>query len=255
MFTYNDLLSNTIDVQGFSHRPRSQFDAAHAAMPTKPMFASECCSCNTMRGEDRRNGNTQPSFNGDCQQRQTNSSDGASYIVGTMVWTLFDYYGEPSNGGWPYVSSTFGAYDLAGFPKGGSYWFRSQWLYSIPDGSPDKTFNTSGLADGRDHMVHIVEGWDPDAPIKVISENKTFAEPCFGNSAGDGAETQQMTFSSSGGIGLIKNSAGLCVDPSACPTDKVTHGGKGCFPLSFLPCKQSMSFAVDKTGQQANFHC
>jgi hypothetical protein len=27
-----------------------------------------------------------------------------------QVWTLFDYYGEPSNGGWPYVSSTFGAY-------------------------------------------------------------------------------------------------------------------------------------------------
>ena len=58
--------------------------------------------------------------------------------------TLFDYYGEPSYG-WPFVSSTFGAFDLVGFAKAGSYWFRSQWLYSIPDSSPDKTFQTGSL--------------------------------------------------------------------------------------------------------------
>lgn len=140
--------------------------------------------------------------------------------------------------------------DLAGFPKGGSYWFRSQWLYSIPDTSPDKTFNTDGLDDGRDHMVHIVEGWDDDVPITILPTNKTFAEPCFDNSTGIGAETQQMTFLSNGdGSGTIKNSAGLCVDPSACPTEKVAHGGKGCFPLKFLPCKQSMSFTMDKNGE------
>ena len=33
-----------------------------------------------------------------------------------MVWTLFDYYGEPPVGG-PEVSSTYGQYDLCGFPK------------------------------------------------------------------------------------------------------------------------------------------
>ena len=59
---------------------------------------------------------------------------GCSYAIGTMVWTLFDYYGEPSFGGWPFVSSTFGAFDLTGFAKAASYWFRSQWLYSVPDG-------------------------------------------------------------------------------------------------------------------------
>lgn len=141
--------------------------------------------------------------------------------------------------------------DLAGFPKGGSYWFRSQWLYSIPDTSPDKTFNTDGLADGRDHMIHIVEGWDDLTPIKITSLNKTYAEPCIGSSGAVGAETQQMTFlgGNTGGSGVIKNSAGLCVDPSACPADKVAHGGAGCFPLKFQPCKQSMSFTVGETGQ------
>jgi len=33
-----------------------------------------------------------------------------------MVWTLFDYYGEPPVGGFE-VSSSYGQYDLCGFPK------------------------------------------------------------------------------------------------------------------------------------------
>merc|ERR1711871_1864170 len=131
MFTFNDLLSNTIDVQGFSHQSRQKLDQCHAAMPEKPIFMSECCSCNTMRGEDISYNGLQQSFNADCQQSQTNNSNGAPYAIGTMVWTLFDYYGEPSNGGFPFVSSTFGAFDLTGFANAASYWFRSQWLYSI----------------------------------------------------------------------------------------------------------------------------
>ena len=101
MFTYNDLLSKTIDLQGFSHKNREVFDAAHTAMPTKPLWASECCSCNTMRGEPVSGGGTQRAFNADCQQSQTNATDGVDWAIGTTVWTLFDYYGEPSNGGWP----------------------------------------------------------------------------------------------------------------------------------------------------------
>jgi len=91
MFTYNDLLSKTIDVQGFSHKNRELFDAAHAAMPDKPLFASECCSCNTMRGQDVGGKGKQASFNGNCQQGQTNASNGVDWVAGTMVWTLFDY--------------------------------------------------------------------------------------------------------------------------------------------------------------------
>ena len=64
-----------------------------------------------------------------------------------MVWTLFDYYGEPPVGG-PEVSSTYGQYDLCGFPKAAAFWYRTQWLLTIPDG-PDKTFPTHGK-----HEVH-----------------------------------------------------------------------------------------------------
>ena len=38
---------------------------------------------------------TQKSFNARCTESNsaTNASDGVDYAVGTMVWTLFDYYG------------------------------------------------------------------------------------------------------------------------------------------------------------------
>jgi len=53
------------------------------------------------------------------------STPGVPWAVGTMVWTLFDYYGEPPVGG-PEVSSTYGQYDLCGFPKASAFWYRTQ---------------------------------------------------------------------------------------------------------------------------------
>ena len=152
MFTYNDLLSLTIDVQGFSHQSREKLDACHAKLPNKPIYMSECCSCNTMRDEDEgcetlhdnpHKVCTQPSFNARCAESNdaTNASDGVNYAVGTMVWTLFDYYGEPPIGGATgqgEVSSTYGQYDLCGFPKAAAQWYRTQWLLTINNSRTDK---------------------------------------------------------------------------------------------------------------------
>lgn len=65
----------------------------------------------------------QKSFNARCAESNAavNASDGADYAAGTMVWTLFDYYGEPPVGGQE-VSSTYGQYDLCGFPKAAASW-------------------------------------------------------------------------------------------------------------------------------------
>ena len=52
MFSFGDLLSNTIDVQGFSHQSRTKLERCHDKLPNKPILMSECCSCNTMRDED-----------------------------------------------------------------------------------------------------------------------------------------------------------------------------------------------------------
>jgi len=177
MFTFGDLLSNTIDVQGFSHQSRTKLEQCHARLPHKPIYMSECCSCNTMRDEDEgcetmsdnpHNSCIQKSFNARCAESNhaTNASDGVNYAIGTMVWTLFDYYGEPPVGGLE-VSGTYGQYDLCGFPKAAAFWYRTQWLLTIPDG-PDKTFPTSGA-----HEVHIVESWESPDSFPSTLGNKT----------------------------------------------------------------------------------
>merc|ERR1711862_732280 len=97
-----------------------------------------------------------------------NASDGVDYAIGTMVWTLFDYYGEPPKGGFE-VSSTYGQYDLCGFPKAASFWYRTQWLLTILDG-PDKTFPTQGS-----HEVYLVESWESPDSFPSTKGNKTRA--------------------------------------------------------------------------------
>ncbi len=75
------------------------------------------------------------------------------------MWTLFDYLGEPS-GSWPHVSSSFGQFDLAGFPKAQAHWYRNRWLLRANDSSAGKPFATSG-----NNEVHIVESWEPATAI------------------------------------------------------------------------------------------
>ena len=41
-----------------------------------------------------------------------------------------------------FSSYAAGQYDLCGFPKAAAFWYRMQWLTTIPDG-PDKTFYVS----------------------------------------------------------------------------------------------------------------
>ena len=93
-----------------------------------------------------------------------------------MVWTLFDYYGEPSFG-WPHISSSFGSIDLAGFAKASAYWYRAWWLYGGMHNASltgeDVPRNPPKLVNPRDagktsqdnpqdgYLVHIVQRWEP----------------------------------------------------------------------------------------------
>lgn len=93
------------DVEGFSHKQGSVFDAYNALNPMRPKFASECCSCSSQRDS------TAGADNGglsalSCSASQSNASNSRDFMAGTMVWTLFDYYGESH--GWPSVSSSYG---------------------------------------------------------------------------------------------------------------------------------------------------
>ena len=55
------------------------------------------------------------------------------------------------------VSRRYGQFDLVGFPKKAAFWYRTQWLLGIPDGS-DKPYATNGS-----YEVRLVESWEPPA--------------------------------------------------------------------------------------------
>ena len=169
-------LTKEIDVQGFSHQSGSKFDSFHQQFPLKPLIGSECCSCYSQRGEDVAN-NSKPtfgSFSADCNQAQTGYQLNRDFVAGCMVWSLFDYYGEPFPFGWPMVSSSFGSIDLAGFAKPSAYWYRAWWYYNakkntsytgydVPVNPPSlvdpyATTSEENLKEG--YIIHIVQGWE-----------------------------------------------------------------------------------------------
>jgi len=154
----NLALNKNMDVQGFSHKSGSTFDNYHSINPDKPTFASECCSCQTMRDEPDE-------FNGGCVAGQTNQSNGRPYVSGTMVWTLFDYYGESH--GWPHVISEYGQFDVVGFAKAAAHWYRSWWLGAVPETSDDRPVV------GGAHAAHIVEMWDGNATMVATNGDDT----------------------------------------------------------------------------------
>ena len=141
--TANGALSQTptaqLDIQGGSHWGNSTFNTSHSRNATLPQVLSECCSC-TSRRDDR---NIQAS----CISGQ-NSPGKLSYVTGSLgVWTLMDYFGEPSGQpvAWPHVSCDFGNFDIAGFPKPNAYWYAANWLqgaYAADPGRPPLPFKT-----------------------------------------------------------------------------------------------------------------
>ncbi len=85
-----------------------------------------------------------------------------SFVAGEMVWTGFDYLGEPTPFDAEARSSYFGIVDLCGIPKDRYYLYRSYWR-------PDET------------TVHILPHWNwPDRIGKNV--------PVFVYTNGDSAE-------------------------------------------------------------------
>lgn len=96
-------------LQGFSHKSGSIFDTFHAAHPTQPMMATECCSCMSQRGVDTDacpepkdggcvgyeqaglpNGTFYNNNIGKCTADQVLASDSREFVTGTFVWSGFD---------------------------------------------------------------------------------------------------------------------------------------------------------------------
>jgi hypothetical protein len=175
-------ISSMLDVMGMSHQTGATFDAWHTAEPEKLVVATECCSCETQRGEDAdlmpfRSSTASPfvynsNENSACVMNRTQTSNGVEWIGGTFVWTLHDYLGEPSQNVrgayWPHVSSSFGSFDLSGFPKAPVWWYRSWWLAAIKPadaGRPPLPVATTS------YFCRLVESWQPSP--SGISRNLT----------------------------------------------------------------------------------
>jgi len=93
--TPRTMMSDALDVMGFSHSAYETVAAFHQAEPGKPLVMTECCSCETQRAEDADLPRTENAFysslNGKCLAEQTQRSNAPSWMGGTFVWTLHDY--------------------------------------------------------------------------------------------------------------------------------------------------------------------
>ena len=174
-------ISKMLDVMGMSHQTSAVLDRWHEEEPDKLVVMTECCSCETQRGEDAdlmaRAGPAvyNSNENSACLVGQDGVpvSNSVEWVGGTFVWTLHDYLGEPSQNPrgafWPHVSSSFGSYDLSGFAKAPVWWYRSWWLAAIPPtdaGRPPLPVATTGI------FCRLVESWQP-SPRGVSGRNLT----------------------------------------------------------------------------------
>ena len=152
--------SQAADVAGFNYVYRD-FDEYHKTNPAKPMFSSEDTSTGMTRDQyvtDR------PAMLLDSYDDQVlpwglshrdawKQNDIRDFIAGGMVWTGFDYRGEPQPLSWPAAGSSFGIMDLCGFPKSAFWIHQSRWITDRP-------------------ILHVVPHWNwagsEGKPVKIM---------------------------------------------------------------------------------------
>jgi beta-galactosidase len=154
--------SQAADVAGFNYRYQD-FNRYHELYPTRPIFSSEDTSTVMTREEyasNRRGANpVLDSYDdtalpwGLTHRNAWKEVATRPFVAGTMVWTGFDYRGEPQPLSWPATGSSFGCMDLCGFPKA-AYWIhQAQWITNRP-------------------ILHLVPHWNwagsEGKPIKVF---------------------------------------------------------------------------------------
>jgi beta-galactosidase len=123
-----------VDVQGFNYQ-REDLDAFHRTFPALPTIGTETAGTYSTRGaydNDRARGYVS-AYDVNCPDYGATAEKWWSFfaerdfLAGGLVWTGFDYRGEPSPYGWPCVSSHFGALDACGFPKDNYFYYQAWW--------------------------------------------------------------------------------------------------------------------------------
>jgi len=147
-----------VEIPGINYHPQA-YKEFHEKFPHKPLVGAETTSSFSQRGEWMTD-LSQNRIAGldECCASWSNHVrtawkyvDTQPFVMGTFVWTGFDYRGEPTPCPWPAVSSFFGTYDACGFPKDPVYLYKAYWK--------------------KEPSIHIVPHWnlpvEEGTPIRV----------------------------------------------------------------------------------------
>ncbi|PKI16669.1 glycoside hydrolase family 2 TIM barrel-domain containing protein [Colwellia sp. 12G3] len=146
-------IAEEVDIVGLNYKATEYADIIKI-FPNKPILGSETSSVVSTRGEyhfpvkplEKHPSKYISSYDmyapywAYIPDIEWDELDKNPAVMGEFIWTGFDYLGEPTpyggrdhgdqfywNADWPARSSSFGAVDLAGFPKDRFYLYQSRW--------------------------------------------------------------------------------------------------------------------------------
>jgi len=126
--------SDALDVVGINYQI-GQYENFHKSHMQQPVIGSETASALSDRGVYFTSSTVKCVSAYDVNAPGWgNSAESAmqavwvnDFMAGGVVWTGFDYKGEPTPYDWPNINSHFGVIDIAGFPKDAFYYYKSIW--------------------------------------------------------------------------------------------------------------------------------
>jgi len=128
-------VNESIEVRGWNYHIGKGADDYHAAHPKQANIGTEQGSTvgtrgiyanDPVRGYVSAYDDNAPDWANSAQAWWT-FYDARPWLSGGMVWTGFDYRGEPTPYDWPCINSHFGILDTCGFPKDNFWYYRSWW--------------------------------------------------------------------------------------------------------------------------------
>jgi len=131
---YGKGMTDIVDIQGFNYR-HSYVDGFRKDRPKMPILMSEDASTLCTRGiyqNDETKGYVS-SYDENAPKWGYTATDcfifyaQRLWIMGTFIWTGFDYRGEPTPYKWPCISSHFGILDTCGYPKDNFFYYQAWW--------------------------------------------------------------------------------------------------------------------------------
>ncbi|MGN6424346.1 MAG: beta-galactosidase GalA [Asticcacaulis sp.] len=132
-------ITPALDVMGFNYHEQD-IEPFRKLYPDMPIIGTETASAVSTRGEyvrDDVKGYVRaydldaPSY-AKTAEAWWSFYNARPYLSGGLVWTGFDYRGEPTPfNRWPEISSHFGILDTCGFPKD-IYWYYKSWWQDEP---------------------------------------------------------------------------------------------------------------------------